>query len=95
MKSLNPALWNSVNIVSPTCFNEEFLKNLPSQNKTGSAMALELTQSFGGGDMERILGGESSSFHGDSEIRKIQNMLFPKEWGLASMHSICQTKSPI
>ena len=28
-------------------------------------MALELTESFGGGDMERILGGDNNSVHGD------------------------------
>ena len=65
MKSVNTASWNSVIIISLTSFNYEFQYFLHSQNKTGSGMASELTESFGGGDMERILGGYNNSVHSD------------------------------
>ena len=49
----------------PHIFQCWILIFLHSQDKIGSAMALELTESFGGGDMERILGGDNNSVHGD------------------------------
>ena len=95
VKSVLIASRNSDIIIFHTSFNDGCYILLHSEDKTGSARALELIKRCGWGNTGEILEYDRYWVHIDSKNHEKSKQAFSKARGHASMHSICQTKSPI